>query len=225
MITRRKFITGLTSSLLAFTATNCLSSVNRYRYYLDNEVPSDISDFIKSETPPPQPEAFAITEDGYSKIQIPYYNDGRLNLHNNNKEKYHFEFRDRYGNYNQEIMNYMDWFFRCNHDQSYITMNKGVVEYLNYISKLLNDPVIKIHSAYRTPKFNALLRKKNENVAKNSLHMYGCAIDFSIPGISLKKVCQTAQIARNTLGFGGIGYYQRNGFIHIDSGNVKTWSK
>lgn len=96
---------------------------------------------------------------------------------------------------------------------------------LNYVSKLLGDPVILIHSGYRSPAYNQKLSIRNENVARNSLHQYGQAIDFSVPGMPIKKVCSYTLYARNVMGYGGVGYYPNTGFVHLDSGNTREWVK
>lgn len=74
-------------------------------------------------------------------------------------------------------------------------------------------------SGYRSPRSNAILRKKKRGVAKNSLHMYGKAIDISLPGYSLRGVRRAAMDLRS----GGVGYYPSSKFVHIDIGNIRYW--
>ena len=69
-----------------------------------------------------------------------------------------------------------------------------------------------ILSAFRCAKTNNALRKKNRGVAKFSRHMTGHAVDFNIPGRALSQVRNCALIFKK----GGVGYYPRSGFIHID---------
>jgi uncharacterized protein YcbK (DUF882 family) len=139
-------------------------------------------------------------------------------------ESYKFAFRDTDGNYDQQVLTALDWFLRCK-DSTWQYMDVRAIESLNYLSKLLGDPVIKIISGYRSPQYNARLAAKQEGVARNSLHQYGRAIDFCIPGISVKDVCSYTLYARNALGFGGVGYYPRSGFVHLDSGTAREWAK
>lgn len=61
---------------------------------------------------------------------------------------------------------------------------------------------------------------RSRGVAQNSYHMRGQAIDFRIDGISLAKV---RKVAAN-LNKGGVGYYPRSNFVHIDVGPNRTWS-
>ena len=74
-------------------------------------------------------------------------------------------------------------------------------------------------SGYRSPKTNAKLRKNSNGVAKKSLHMQGKAIDIRLPDIELTELRTTA-IA---LKAGGVGYYSKSNFLHIDIGRPRTW--
>ncbi|MFZ7111577.1 MAG: DUF882 domain-containing protein [Desulfatiglandales bacterium] len=76
-----------------------------------------------------------------------------------------------------------------------------------------------IVSGYRSPGTNALLRAKNGGVAKNSYHMKGKAIDIRVPGCPLPEMNRTAKGLRA----GGVGYYPRSDFIHVDVGPVRSW--
>ncbi|MCU7800905.1 MAG: DUF882 domain-containing protein [gamma proteobacterium symbiont of Lucinoma myriamae] len=74
-------------------------------------------------------------------------------------------------------------------------------------------------SGYRSPKTNAKLHSKSNGVAKRSLHMQGKAIDIRLNGVNTKVLRDTA-IAMKV---GGVGYYRRSDFIHLDTGRVRYW--
>jgi uncharacterized protein YcbK (DUF882 family) len=74
-------------------------------------------------------------------------------------------------------------------------------------------------SGYRCPKTNKMLRGNSEGVAKNSLHMTGQAIDLRMPGYSSHNIKSLAV----SLKAGGVGYYPRSDFVHMDSGIVRVW--
>lgn len=78
---------------------------------------------------------------------------------------------------------------------------------------------IEILSGYRSPKTNNMLRRNSGGVARNSYHMKGQAADIRVPGSSTKKVRNAARALR----VGGVGYYSRSGFVHVDTGDVRTW--
>ncbi len=78
---------------------------------------------------------------------------------------------------------------------------------------------LEIISGYRSPKTNKMLSKTTSGVAKKSLHMQGRAIDFRMEDFSTKRLRDIAVSLRA----GGVGYYSKSGFVHLDSGDVRTW--
>lgn len=72
---------------------------------------------------------------------------------------------------------------------------------------------------YRSPATNAQLAAHSSGVAKHSLHMRGMAVDIRLPGVQLAGLRQAAL----DLGGGGVGYYPRSGFVHVDTGRVRSW--
>jgi uncharacterized protein YcbK (DUF882 family) len=66
---------------------------------------------------------------------------------------------------------------------------------------------------------NAQLRKKSGGVAKKSYHMQGRAIDVRLTGA---RTADLAKAARS-LNVGGVGFYPRSDFIHLDTGPVRSW--
>ncbi|MGD2024026.1 MAG: DUF882 domain-containing protein [Desulfobacterales bacterium] len=86
--------------------------------------------------------------------------------------------------------------------------------------KLKTDGPFHILSGYRSHKTNSLLFEHYENAAKKSFHTKGQAVDIRLPG-------QRASVLRRAafeLSEGGIGYYPRQRFVHIDVGPVRYWS-
>lgn len=77
----------------------------------------------------------------------------------------------------------------------------------------------RVISGYRSPRTNAKLRARSSGVARRSLHMRGMAVDFSAPGVGLADLREAARGLR----VGGVGYYPRSGFIHMDTGRVRYW--
>jgi uncharacterized protein YcbK (DUF882 family) len=56
-------------------------------------------------------------------------------------------------------------------------------------------------------------------VAKNSYHVKGMAIDLRLPERQLKDL----RAAALALAGGGVGYYPKSDFVHIDTGPVRAW--
>lgn len=76
-----------------------------------------------------------------------------------------------------------------------------------------------IISGYRSPGTNASLRAKSGGVATKSQHMLGKATDIALPGIALSRVHKAALAMKR----GGVGYYPSSGFVHVDTGRVRSW--
>jgi uncharacterized protein YcbK (DUF882 family) len=78
---------------------------------------------------------------------------------------------------------------------------------------------VHVISGYRSPKFNAHLRKKGHQVAESSYHMTGSALDFRIPGVPTPGM--TTELERTH--DGGVGRYAHSNFVHVDSGPRRRW--
>ena len=85
-------------------------------------------------------------------------------------------------------------------------------------STATNEP-FHVISGYRSPRTNALLRMRSEGVARASLHMQGRAIDIRLPDVPLRTLREAAIDLR----LGGVGYYRRSDFVHVDTGRVRIW--
>ena len=79
--------------------------------------------------------------------------------------------------------------------------------------------VIEIISGFRSPKTNKSLRSKSSGVAKKSLHMKGQALDIRLTDLNTKDLRDISI----SLQQGGVGYYAKNDFVHIDTGRFRTW--
>jgi len=74
-------------------------------------------------------------------------------------------------------------------------------------------------SAYRSPETNDMLRSRSKGVAKNSQHLLGTAIDVRLRGMELAVLRDNAK----GLKLGGVGYYAKSDFVHVDTGRVRYW--
>jgi uncharacterized protein YcbK (DUF882 family) len=74
-------------------------------------------------------------------------------------------------------------------------------------------------SGYRSPRTNDMLRHESGGVASNSLHMAGKAIDVRIPGRRLADLRDAALALQS----GGVGYYPKSDFVHVDTGRTRRW--
>jgi hypothetical protein len=80
-------------------------------------------------------------------------------------------------------------------------------------------PRVDIVSGFRSPKYNLMLRKKGHQVARESQHMQGTAVDFRIRGVDLETLREFVR----GMHLGGVGYYPHTHFIHADTGKIRYW--
>ena len=76
-----------------------------------------------------------------------------------------------------------------------------------------------IISGYRSPKTNAMLASASSGVAKRSLHMDAKAVDLRLRDVDLGDLRQAAL----SMKAGGVGYYKKSDFVHVDTGRVRQW--
>ena len=79
--------------------------------------------------------------------------------------------------------------------------------------------VYEVISGFRSPQTNRQLRNHSRGVAGHSLHMKGRAIDVRYSGIETDQIQQCAVEMKS----GGVGYYAKSDFVHLDTGSYRTW--
>jgi len=122
------------------------------------------------------------------------------------------------GRYDFEALDKINHLLRCHHTNKVKSIDIGVLDLLCDVkTRIGTDKEIQIISGYRSPEYNDYLRSIGRNVAKNSYHMRGVAIDFSIQGFGVSSV---SRVAKSFL-VGGVGQYPE--FVHIDTGPVRYW--
>jgi len=100
-------------------------------------------------------------------------------------------------------------------------MDNDLIDLLNILHhKMSGKQAFHVISGYRSPKTNAKLSYNSSGVAKKSLHMQGKAIDIRLPGRELSAL----RSATLKLQAGGVGYYPKSDFIHLDTGRVRQWA-
>ena len=126
----------------------------------------------------------------------------------------------RNGGYSDEALKSVNHFFRDFRTGGIKEIDVRLLDLLHNISeKAPDNHSIHLISGYRSPETNRMLRSKGSGVALKSLHMIGQAADIRIPGVQTTSV---RNIAVN-IGQGGVGYYPKSDFVHVDIGSVRCW--
>ncbi|MCW5744883.1 MAG: DUF882 domain-containing protein [Alphaproteobacteria bacterium] len=143
-----------------------------------------------------------------------------LSFHNlNTQESITVTFRQN-GRYVQSELDRLNAFLRDSRNGDLVQMDPQLFDILWQVRRVLGtDAPYQVLSAYRSPETNAWLASASRGVAWDSLHMRGQAIDVRLPGRTPYQIRQAAW----SLSQGGVGYYARSGFVHIDTGPVRYW--
>lgn len=143
-----------------------------------------------------------------------------LHLHNiNTGETMKAEFFDG-RQYNREELVRLDHFFRDYRANKITRIDPQLFDNLYRLQGLLGTrKPVQLICGYRCPVTNNSLRMHHRGVAKNSYHMQGRAMDFRIEGVALSQVRRAAMHMQA----GGVGYYPRSNFVHMDTGPVRSW--
>lgn len=123
--------------------------------------------------------------------------------------------------YVREAIGQISWTLRDHHNNQVKVFDPNVLDQLYALQLQLGlGRPINVISGYRSPSTNWMLSEGSRRVARNSYHMQAMALDIRVPGGRISDLYRAAR----SLGAGGVGYYPRSNFIHIDSGPVRYWS-
>lgn len=141
--------------------------------------------------------------------------------HAHTRESLTVTFR-RNGRYDRAELQKLNWFLRDWRNDEAISMDPKLFDIVWAAQREVGSSgTVRVLSAYRSPKTNAMLRRRSSAVAKNSQHMQGKALDFSLPDANMAKVRAVGMRLQR----GGVGYYPNVPFVHLDSGSVRSWPR
>ena len=124
------------------------------------------------------------------------------------------------GEYLSEALEHINYIFRDRRTQEIHSIDTGLLDLLYTLKRhLKTDAPFGLVCGYRSPKTNAMLRKKSKAVAKKSFHLRGQAVDIRVPGVKTASLRKAAMAIKG----GGVGYYPRSRFVHVDVGPVRYW--
>jgi uncharacterized protein YcbK (DUF882 family) len=124
------------------------------------------------------------------------------------------------GRYLPSALQDVNWLLRDFRNDEVKEIDPRLLDLLYAVRQRLDtEQAFEIYSAYRSPATNAALRREGWGVARNSLHMQGMAIDINLPGWEARHIGNCAL----SLQRGGVGFYRRSNFVHLDVGEIRTW--
>lgn len=124
------------------------------------------------------------------------------------------------GSYIDDAVLSISHHMRDHRENETLLMDPALLDLLWSVRQKIDpDMRFDIISGYRTPKTNAMLRKRSRNVAKFSYHMVGRAVDVSTHKVSMAAVRDAGLAVKK----GGVGYYPSSRFVHFDTGPLRNW--
>lgn len=135
-------------------------------------------------------------------------------------ERVTIDYRNADGTYVPDALSAINHIFRCHYNNEETHMDLATLDFLSAVYTRLEQPgEIQIISGFRSQAYNNLLARQSSGVAKHSLHLIGKAVDIRMPKVPLRSLQQAAL----QLGLGGVGFYPKSDFVHIDSGRRRSW--
>lgn len=130
----------------------------------------------------------------------------------------------RNGRYDRRGLEQLNWVMRDWRRDEATEMDPRLYDLLWEVHRSTGSrQPVHVVSAYRAPQTNEALRRRSRNVAQQSQHTVGKAVDFYLPDVPAERI--------RTLGLrmqrGGVGYYPRANtpFVHLDTGSVRHWPR
>lgn len=122
--------------------------------------------------------------------------------------------------YDREALQIINYIMRDRRENAVVPIDIRLVELLADLQDdVARGEAINVLSGYRTPRTNYRIRLRNRRAARNSLHVRAMAMDLRIPGVSTRTLRDWGVNSAR----GGVGYYPRRRFVHLDVGDVRYW--
>ncbi len=124
------------------------------------------------------------------------------------------------GRYPQTAKSQLKTFLRDFRTGETHIIDPTLMDFLCRIQRLTGSKgVYEVISGYRSPRTNAYMHAKSSGVAPHSLHMRGRAIDVRLTDVLTRELRDIARQLR----YGGVGYYAKSDFVHLDTGEFRVW--
>lgn len=139
------------------------------------------------------------------------------NIHTNEKIEVCYHAR---GDYRPKALNEINHILRDHRSDTISPIDTELLDLLYAIKcRVHQKGPFEVISGYRSPATNEMLRRNTDGVAKTSFHTKGQAIDIRLPGYSTKRLRNLCVQMK----YGGVGYYPKSDFVHLDTGPVRSW--
>lgn len=160
----------------------------------------------------------AVGSTGVTDFSQPEYRLRLFHLHTGQRLDIVYRRGDRYL---ADALTQLDEYLRDHRTGAVRHYDPKVFDLLHDLDSNLGRPEgeIDVVCGYRSPWSNEFLRTHGHGVAQHSLHMQAMAIDIRMPGVPTSRVRDAALAMQR----GGVGYYAKSDFVHVDVGRVRRW--
>ncbi len=125
------------------------------------------------------------------------------------------------GQYVPEVLGAIDHLLRDHRTGEVMPIDRALLDLIHALTSRLDaSGPVQVISGYRSPATNRTLHARSSGVASHSLHMEGRAIDLRIEGRDLSRLRDAALALQG----GGVGFYPQSGFVHVDTGRLRSWT-
>lgn len=125
------------------------------------------------------------------------------------------------GRYSADALRSLNHLLRDHRSGDVTQMDQRLFDQLHLLALAAQRaPHFEVISGFRSPATNASLREQGRGVASNSLHTAGRAMDVRLAGLPCSRLRDLALAQRR----GGVGYYRKPDFVHVDTGAVRSWT-
>jgi uncharacterized protein YcbK (DUF882 family) len=144
-----------------------------------------------------------------------------LELHNTHtNETLKVTFRDTRGELIPEALQRLAIICGDHRSKEHREMDSGLfVLLVDLAASAGTEPRYDIISAFRSSASNEKLRSNGGGQAKNSQHIEGKAMDVRLKGVTTERLRDLARALKR----GGVGYYPKSDFVHVDTARVRYW--
>lgn len=126
---------------------------------------------------------------------------------------------DEKGQWREDASLKLKGIFRSRGDGEVFSLDKRLVELADHLQDHFAIDTVEVISAYRSPEFNRHLKETGHNVANESFHTKGLAMDIHLDEVDEADLRDYLL----SLKLGGVGYYGNKLMVHMDFGPVRAW--
>jgi uncharacterized protein YcbK (DUF882 family) len=146
--------------------------------------------------------------------------DGVLDLaHAHFDERVALRYRSGSSEYDADALARIRHHMRSREDGREGEVSLRLIELIDFVEDLSRPERLVLVSGYRSPEFNADLKSRGRSVASASTHTEGLAADVQLAGVDLRRLW----LDLRRLEVGGVGFYEKEGFLHLDTGKARFW--